>query len=165
MYHRKHKTLLKYKSSRCKLHIFYAVLNAILGKKFTVSDSFVKTLTHGLCETVDSNGRVLLRWRGAFPSRASSAGIRYTIISFRRDETRGRRTRALKVHFYFHCPRGFYPPVVVALLTQAVTSLCERHEVRSVSHLHKYIEAAFKLVFRVLERWTSAIPGCNFLKF
>lgn len=52
----KHKTLQKYKSPRCKLHIFYVVLNAILEKNLLFSDSFVKTLTHdGLCETVDSN--------------------------------------------------------------------------------------------------------------
>ena len=53
----------------------------------------------------------------SFPSHASLAGIRSTFISF----GKMKRCRVLKVHFYFHY-RDSYPPVVVALLTQAVTS-------------------------------------------
>lgn len=66
-------------------------------------------------ETVDSN--VGYHFGISFPSRTSLTGIRATLISF----GEMKRCRVLKVHFYFHC-RGSHPPVVVALLTQAVTS-------------------------------------------
>lgn len=91
----------------------------------------------------------------SFPSRTSLAGIRSTLISF----GEMKRRRVLKVHFYFHC-RGSHPPVVVALLTQAVTSHHETAANVLYRHLHKYIEAAFKLAslnfrtarFRIIPR-------------
>lgn len=155
---KKRKTLQKYKLSRCKLHIFYVALNAILKKVYCfwlirknvdswpLWDRRIETLSTTSVERSISVSHIVggNKVRDHFFSERWNVG-------------------ALKVHFYFHCPRGFCPPVVVALLTQAVISYSKTR--RSVSHLHKYIEDAFKLAFRVLERWASVIPGCYFLKF
>lgn len=86
-----------------------------LRKKYTLSDSFVKTLTH-----VPLKQSILTSSTTSVCHSASLAGIRSTLISF----GDMKRCRVLKVHFYFHC-RGSHPPVVVALLTQAVTSYHE----------------------------------------
>ena len=93
----------------------------------------------------------------SFPSLASLAGIRSTFISF----GKMKRYRVLKVHFYFHyrllstCRRRSSD-------ANRNIALRDSNE-RSVSHLHKYIEAAFKLASRILE-WRDSGSSLEILE-
>lgn len=48
VYQSKYKTLRKYVTALLAMYLLCGIHNAVLRKKYTLSDSFVKTLTHAL---------------------------------------------------------------------------------------------------------------------
>jgi len=84
---KREKELRKNKSPhRQRLCVFFLCGAMLSQEKFALSESFVKTLTHALCVTTDSNVEHHFG-RGHFRLMCRWPGMRPTIISFRKDGT------------------------------------------------------------------------------